>query len=426
MNARRAALEFALGACAGTTAGEPHIAALESLLAAHTDQPATHLPAGQWVHCTPALLQAGVSCAHTPRRACDQCGHDHFIAHAVTEFVPGADLVERATLAAAAWATSDTPVGEALAYRDGIVAGVTATVPQPPAQADARRQLGVLRARHDYARPFEFTPAAGAVIPYEGIPVFSSADTQAEAREDAYVEKRMTETLASVYATIIGDDQVDESDGLNAIQRVEKAAQVLRLEVELYRAQADAREATTDEARDGIEFAIQVLRQVEAGDGTFVGQCTEAIEGLEAALSTRGARLTALLAPTQQPSEGHPLKNPMVRFPTEGDIRKWEVARKRQPSGEVTGWQPIETAPADTEVVVFWLDPESPEHPERYDFDMLDDGCWRVWTDHYEWAHSVAPAGSRMPREQPPYTHWKPLGVPTDAARAQGGDHANG
>lgn len=41
-------------------------------------------PAGQWVHCSPALLQAGVSCAHTPRRPCDcqpeNGGHDHFIA----------------------------------------------------------------------------------------------------------------------------------------------------------------------------------------------------------------------------------------------------------------------------------------------------------------------------------------------------------
>ncbi|KWK71685.1 hypothetical protein [Burkholderia ubonensis] len=48
--------------------------------------------------------------------------------------------------------------------------------------------------------------------------------------------------------------------------------------------------------------------------------------------------LRSLLAPTQQPSEGHPLKNPMVRFPTEEDIREWEEARKRkrQPSGEVT------------------------------------------------------------------------------------------
>lgn len=103
-------------------------------------------------------------------------------------------------------------------------------------------------------------------------------------------------------------------------------------------------------------------------------------------------------------------------------IEREVLAPTQQPSGEVTGWQPIETAPVDTEVVVFWLDPESPEHPERYDFDMLDDGCWRVWTDHYEFAHSVAPAGSRMPLEQPPYTHWKPLGVPADAARAQGGE----
>ncbi|PRH46393.1 hypothetical protein [Burkholderia multivorans] len=120
--------------------------------------------------------------------------------------------------------------------------------------------------------------------------------------------------------------------------------------------------------------------------------CTRHSSGAWVAVDDMLARFVALLAPTQQPS------------------------------GEVTGWQPIETAPVDTEVVVFWLDPESPEHPERYDFDMLDDGCWRVWTDHYEFAHSVAPAGSRMPCEQPPYTHGKPLGVPADAARAQGGE----
>ncbi|WP_157653244.1 hypothetical protein [Burkholderia ubonensis] len=185
-----------------------------------------------------------------------------------------------------------------------------------------------------------------------------------------------------------------------------------------------AERATIMDACQSISRSADALEKCHTVDGDW-GDDVDAKAFYEAELRLL-ARLTALLAPTQQPSEGHPLKNPMVRFPTEGDIRKWEVARKRQPSGEVTGWQPIETAPADTEVVVFWLDPESPEHPERYDFDMLDDGCWRVWTDHYEWAHSVAPAGSRMPREQPPYTHWKPLGVPTDAARAQGGDHANG
>jgi hypothetical protein len=40
--------------------------------------------AGQWVHCSPSLLNAGVSCANTPRRACEcegNTGHDHFIAH---------------------------------------------------------------------------------------------------------------------------------------------------------------------------------------------------------------------------------------------------------------------------------------------------------------------------------------------------------
>lgn len=44
---------------------------------------------GQWVHCSPALLQAGVSCAHTPRRSCkcrpESGGHDHFIAFNVAE-----------------------------------------------------------------------------------------------------------------------------------------------------------------------------------------------------------------------------------------------------------------------------------------------------------------------------------------------------
>lgn len=44
--------------------------------------------------------------------------------------------------------------------------------------------------------------------------------------------------------------------------------------------------------------------------------------------------MRALLAPTQQPGGGPSLKNPMVRFPTEEDIREWEEARQRQPCGE--------------------------------------------------------------------------------------------
>ncbi len=67
---------------------------------------------------------------------------------------------------------------------------------------------------------------------------------QADARgEDAYVVERLSEALADVYTTLIGDDKVEADDNLNAIQRVEKAAQVLRLEVELFRAQAEAQAA---------------------------------------------------------------------------------------------------------------------------------------------------------------------------------------
>ncbi|WP_186118305.1 DUF551 domain-containing protein [Burkholderia gladioli] len=88
------------------------------------------------------------------------------------------------------------------------------------------------------------------------------------------------------------------------------------------------------------------------------------------------------------------------------------------PAGD---WQPVETAPEGELVVVFWLDPNAAVELECYDFDMLEDGSWRQWTDHYEWAHSVAPVTEvpcTMPREHPPYTHWKRLGTPTEPAPA--------
>lgn len=38
-------------------------------------------PGGVWWHCSPELLQSGVMCADTPRRACPcQAGRDHWIA----------------------------------------------------------------------------------------------------------------------------------------------------------------------------------------------------------------------------------------------------------------------------------------------------------------------------------------------------------
>ncbi|MDR5839372.1 hypothetical protein [Caballeronia sp. LZ034LL] len=53
--------------------------------------------------------------------------------------------------------------------------------------------------------------------------------------------------------------------------------------------------STEGVAHSAIESAIQVLRQVEAGDGVFVGQCSDAIAGLEAALATEGGEAVAWL-----------------------------------------------------------------------------------------------------------------------------------
>ncbi|MCS3393155.1 hypothetical protein NX868_17365 [Burkholderia thailandensis] len=78
--------------------------------------------------------------------------------------------------------------------------------------------------------------------------------------EEAFVVKRLSESLADVYTTLIGDDKVDVDDNLNAIQRVERAAQVLRLELELYRAQASAPVVLTDSARDVL---AERRRQIE-------------------------------------------------------------------------------------------------------------------------------------------------------------------
>ncbi|ACR28665.1 hypothetical protein bglu_1g15220 [Burkholderia glumae BGR1] len=68
----------------------------------------------------------------------------------------------------------------------------------------------------------------------------------AEESEDAYVIRRLSETLADVAVTLRGDDPVHPDDPLNKIELVKRLAEVLRMEVELYRAQAaapaDARE----------------------------------------------------------------------------------------------------------------------------------------------------------------------------------------
>lgn len=84
------------------------------------------------------------------------------------------------------------------------------------------------------------------------------------------------------------------------------------------------------------------------------------------------------------------------------------------------GWQPISTAPEGELVVVGWLDDEDTEHPERHDFDWLEDGLWQKHSADHEHFLMVAPPGSRGPSEKAPYTHWQRIGA-IPAPPEQGG-----
>lgn len=82
-------------------------------------------------------------------------------------------------------------------------------------------------------------------------------------------------------------------------------------------------------------------------------------------------------------------------------------------------WQPIESAPEGRLVVVGWLDTEDAHYPENYEFDYLEDGLWAKHEDCVEHAFAVAPPGSKVPKEQPPYQWWMDLPA-FPAARPQG------
>ena len=70
-------------------------------------------------------------------------------------------------------------------------------------------------------------------------------------------------------------------------------------------------------------------------------------------------------------------------------------------------WQPIETAPEDQLVVLYWLDKEDIEHPDRYAFDWKLEGIWNDYFNEHE--HYAIAGVARGNSEDAPYTHWMPL-----------------
>jgi hypothetical protein len=76
----------------------------------------------------------------------------------------------------------------------------------------------------------------------------------------------------------------------------------------------------------------------------------------------------------------------------------------------VEPWQPIETAPEGELVVVGWhQEGEDEDYSERHEFEWLEEGIWHNHAELVEYAQMCAPAGSEMPKETPPYTHWRSL-----------------
>jgi hypothetical protein len=96
-------------------------------------------------------------------------------------------------------------------------------------------------------------------------------------------------------------------------------------------------------------------------------------------------------------------------------------APQREP---LTGWQPIETAPDDELVVVFYLQTEGDEESDMHTLDFKEDGVWAHHNDHYEHYCAVAKGGCDVewigPSEKAPYTHWKSLGSPAAPGNGSG------
>lgn len=72
------------------------------------------------------------------------------------------------------------------------------------------------------------------------------------------------------------------------------------------------------------------------------------------------------------------------------------------PPQPLSPWQPIATAQNDKPYIVGWVDDDG---TERHDFDVMDDGVWRMHDDICEMAEACAPAGGIMPNRTAPYTH---------------------
>jgi hypothetical protein len=180
---------------------------------------------GKWVHCSPSLLNAGVSCAHTPRRACqcetDNGGHDHWIAHTAAT---GQEPVTVDGLDPTAYARAAAVMGTTLPEHGGptdnalkcAIVAYLGGKPWPdyatsyPSQAAERESIEAAQRQkmHERFNRRAPTPAtADFDLPYPNDPIAASqpAESKRVMTEDEHaVLSRLQNSLS--YGLVIGDD----------------------------------------------------------------------------------------------------------------------------------------------------------------------------------------------------------------------------
>lgn len=183
---------------------------------------------------------------------------------------------------------------------------------------------------------------------------------------------------------------------------------------------ADVREYTyAGIAKNGVQLEV-VLRDnanVKDGDTLYAAPPTQAIAKHpdDAILSLDQDAPLAI--------DGTPIA--WVRFCSDGryegpimDCDK-RMDGSRRSSGVWTPlftnkWLPIKDAPEGELVVALWMDSDDQEHPERHNFDYLEDGVWQNYFNEHE--HYLIAGVAKGRSEDAPYTHYMPL----PAAPSQG------
>lgn len=179
----------------------------------------------------------------------------------------------------------------------------------------------------------------------------------------------------------------------------ERAAQDRKIE-ELWKAvQGEQHDNALDYFRRGFFLGGNYCKDQLASEASPLGHAATEAECVAKCLDE---------ANVPKAEEGKPLSlwGRVVRY----------AASPPPPGGRVPltedGWEPIETAPDDELVVVFYLQKEGDEEVDMHTLDFKEEGCWFHHNDHYEHFVACAPPGSIGPSENAPYTHWKRLGTP--------------